>query len=125
MRTARNILRIVGGVDFWLWPFLCGLAWLFRGFKPGGPQGGLSTNQGWLCVIAPTVAFIYYLCIADMHWSRRLFVVGIITQAAFLMATITLVAFTDGGILVAPLLLVGPLAWLVYVIRVRDAKHVG
>jgi hypothetical protein len=123
MRTARTILRIAGGVGFWLWPFLCGLAWLFRGFKPGGPQGGLSTFQGWLCFLAPTVAFVYYLCVAEMKWSRRLFVVGVIIQLGVLVAAITLSCFTDGGFLVAPLLLVGPVAWLIYAIRVREIQN--
>jgi hypothetical protein len=123
MHTARTILKIVGGVGFWLWPFLCSLAWLFRDFKPGGAQGGLSSFQGWLCFLAPTVAFIYYLCAADMKWSRRLFVVGVIIQVALLIAIVTLVSFTDGGFLVAPLLLVGPMAWLVYAIRIRETQN--
>jgi hypothetical protein len=123
MRTARTILRIVGGVGFLLWPFLCGLAWLFRGFKPGGAQGGLTAFQGWLCFLAPTVAFTYYLCVAEMRWTRRLFVVGMIAQAGMLAAVITLSSCTDGGVLVAALLLVGPMAWLFYAVRVRETHN--
>lgn len=123
MRTARTILRITGSIGFWLWPFLCGLAWLFHGFKPGGAQGGLTAFQGWLCFLAPTVSFIYYLCVAEMRWSRRLFVIGIIVQAGMLVAVVTLSSCTDGGFLVAPLLLVGPFAWLVYAVRVRDTQN--
>jgi hypothetical protein len=123
MRIARIILRIVGGVGFWLWPFLCGLAWLFRGFKPGGAQGGLTAFQGWLCFLAPTVAFTYYLCVAEMRWTRRLFIVGMIVQAGMLVTVITLSSRTDGGFLVAPLLLVGPMAWLFYAVRVRETHN--
>jgi hypothetical protein len=102
MPPARTILCIVGGVGFWLWPFLCGLVWLVRDFKPGGAQGGLSTFQGWLCFLAPTVAFIYHLCIAEMKWSRLQFVIGVIIQAGALIAVIVLSSYTDGGFLVAP-----------------------
>jgi len=123
MRTLRNILSVIGGICFWLWPFLCGLAWLFRGFKPGGAQGGLTAFQGWACFLTPTVAFIYYLCVAEMRWSRRLLVIGIIVQAGMLVAVFILFSYTDGGFLVAPLLLVGPIAWLVYAFRVQETEN--
>jgi len=125
MRRAQNILRIVGAVGLWFWPLLCGLAWLFRGFKPGGAQGGLTLAQGWLCVLAPTVAFIYYLCVAEMRWTKRLFAVGVLVQFPLLLSVIVLVSATDGGFLAAPFLLVGPVAWVIYWRKLEDAKQVS
>lgn len=123
MRTARNILRIVGAVGLWLWPLLCGLAWLFRGFKPGGAQGGLTVVQGWLCVLAPTTAFIYYLYVADMSWTKRSVAAGVLVHCALLISVVVLVTATDGGFLVAPFLLVGPAAWVVVLRKLQDAKQ--
>jgi hypothetical protein len=125
MATARTILRIVGAIGIWAWPFLCGLAWLFHDFKPGGAQGGLTTVQGWLCALAPTVAFIYYRCVAEMRWTKRLFAVGVLAQFSLLLSVIVLVSATDGGFLVAPFLLVGPVVWVIYWRKLEDGKQVS
>lgn len=126
MPTSLNILRIVGVIGAWVWPLLCGIAWVFRGLSSlDGGQIVLSTAQGWLCFLGPMVAFIYYLCIADMKWSRCLLVVGIIVHIAMLLVILTFVAFTDGGVLVTPLLLVGPVAWLVYAVGVGEKRYVA
>jgi hypothetical protein len=125
MRTARTILGIVGSIGFWAWPLVCGLAWLFRGFKPGGPQGGLTALQGWLCALAPTVAFIYYLCVAELRWTKRLLVFGMVVQFPLILSALVLVCATDGGFLVAPFLVVGPVAWVIYWRKLEDAKQVS
>jgi hypothetical protein len=119
MNKARTFLRLFGGIGFILWPLLYGLAWVFA----RSDRIAFSSFQAWLTFLAPFAAFIYYLYVTEMKWSRLIFVVGLIIHAGVFFALLTLMAFTDGGFLVAPLLLVGPITWLTYAARARAAQH--
>jgi hypothetical protein len=123
MRTAGCILRVVGVVGFWFWPLLCGIAWAFVGIRPETAQTVFVTFRGLIWFLAPMFTFVYYLCLVDLKWSRRLLVIGMLIHLCLLAAIITLSASTDGGILVTPLLLVGPVAWLVYANHAKDDAH--
>jgi hypothetical protein len=125
MRALRIMLGFVGVIGLVIGLMLSVLMWLFHGFKPGGPQGGLSAWQGWLCALAPAAAFFYYACIAAFPWTRRLFVIGGVLHLILLFAVVTLVSFTDGGFVTLPILLVGPALWIIYAIQTQDSDRVA
>lgn len=118
LRKLRAVLNIVGGCGFVLWLALCGLGWLFRDFKPGGSVGGLSSWQSWFCTLVPAATFIYYTGIGLLYWSKHLFLIGVLLHL-LLLGTITLLAaFTDGGFILIPVLLIGPILWIVFSVEI-------
>jgi hypothetical protein len=93
--------------------------WQFRGFKAGGQQGGLSAIEGWICALIPTLTFAYYLLVSAAIWNSRWCVAGLVLNGLYLFAVATLVFATDGGFLVAPVMLIGPVLWFLHAVRMQ------
>lgn len=124
MRCSRIALGFVGGIGLALWLMLSLLVWFFRGWTPGGPQGGLESWQGWLCVLSPSAVFGYYCYVAAFPWSRRVFAVGLALHVALFGAVLILITYTDGGFLAMPMFAAGPVVWFPYAMKV-SAKSKG
>jgi hypothetical protein len=120
--TIRTALGVLGGIGLLVWPILSLIAWLFHGFKPGGAQGGLSAFQGWFCALALVAVSAYYIAVAESTWSRRMFGFGVGFHTALFIAIAILISFTDGGLLIAPVIAVGPILWMIYATQSRDSK---
>ena len=78
--------------------------------------------QGWFCALSLVAVSGYYLTVAGADWSKRLFGVGVALHTALLVAIVILVSSTDGGVLVAPVIFVGPILWMIYAARIRESK---
>jgi hypothetical protein len=121
MHKVRTALGFLGVLGLFVWPILSLLVSLFHGFKPGGPQGGLSSFQGWFCALSLVAVSGYYIAVAGGPWNRRLLRVGAALHAALLIAIFMLITSTDGGFLIAPVILVGPLLWTIYAARISES----
>ncbi len=122
MKKIRTALGVLGGIGVFAWPALSFIAWLFHDWKPGGAQGGLSAFQGWFCALSLVAVSAYYIAVAASEWSQRLFVTGGVLHTALLISVVMLISSTDGGFLIAPVILVGPVIWLIYATRIRESK---
>ena len=122
MKKVRTALGVLGGIGLFAWPALSFIAWFFHDWKPGGAHGGLSAFQGWFCVLSLVAVSAYYIAVAASEWSQRLFIVGGVLHTAVLVSVVMLISCTNGGLLFAPVILVGPVAWLVYATRIGEAK---
>jgi hypothetical protein len=121
MEKIQTALGVLGGLGIFAWPALSLFLWLF-GWKPGGGEGGLSLFQGWFCALCLVAISAYYIVTAIAEWNGRLMIAGIALHAALVMAIVTLVSFTDGGILVAPIVAVGPVLWMAYAVGMKESK---
>jgi hypothetical protein len=122
MKKIRTALGVLGGIGVFAWPTLGFIAWLFHDWKPGGAQGGLSAFQVWFCALSLMAVSAYYIAVAASQWSRWLFVTGAALHTALLISLVILISSTDGGFLIAPVILVGPVIWFIYAIRIRESK---
>lgn len=121
MKKIRTLLGVFGGIGVFAWPALSFIAWLFHDWTPGGAQGGLSAFQGWFCFLSLVAVSAYYIAVAASEWSQRLFFTGAALHIALLISVV-MFSTTDGGLLVAPVILVGPVVWFIYALRIRESK---
>lgn len=123
MTTLRRILGFLGFAGGVLWFFFSMLVLMFRGFKAGGPQGGMSGLQWFLCLGAVMFGFIYYAVVSMSQWTRPLLIVGGVIHVAALIAIVSILSFSDGGFIIAPFLLIGPVVWLAYATKSSDSNR--
>lgn len=116
---AGKLLGAFGLLALPTWLLLSAFAWLFRGFKPGALHTGPSEAQGWLCVAIPALTFAYYFLVSAAIWNSRWYVSGLIFNGLYLFAVATLVFSTDVGLLIAPVMLVGPGLWFLHAVRMQ------
>jgi len=116
---AGKLLGAFGLMGLPTWSLLSAFVWLFRGFKAGGQQGGLNAVEGWICALIPALTFAYYFLVSAAVWNSRWYVSGLILNGLYLFAVTTLVFSTDGGFLVAPVMLVGPVLWFLHALRMQ------
>lgn len=116
---AGKLLSTFGLMGLPTWLLLSAFVWLFRGFKAGGQQGGLSVIEGWICALIPTLTFAYYLLVSTAIWNSRWYVTGLVLNGLYLFTVATLVFATDGGFLVAPVMLIGPVLWFLHAVRMQ------
>jgi hypothetical protein len=123
MKALRTILGGIGIVGGILWFCVAVLIMTFRGFKAGGPEGGLSAG-GWLgCFAAVISCSAYYIVVSGSKWSSRLKVTGWVLHSFYLFALVAILASTPAGIILAPLLAVGPVCWIIYAAKNSDADN--
>ena len=122
MKKIRTALGVLGCIGVFVWPVLSLIAWLFHDWKAGGAQGGLSTFQGWFCALSLVAASAYYIAVAAAKWSKGLLITGGASQTALFITVAMLISSTDGGVFIAPVILAGPVIWLIYATRIRESK---
>ena len=122
MPKIRTALGVLGFVGLFGWPVLSCVVWVLHDWKPGGAKGGLSLSQGWFCAVCLEAVSAYYIAVATVDWSRSLSRLGVVLHAALFVALATLISFTDGGLVILPVILVGPVLWMLYAKRMGESK---
>lgn len=64
----------------------------------------------------------YYIAVAAVDWSRPLFGLGAVLHATLFVAVVILISFTDAGLLILPVISVGPVLWMLYAKRIGGSK---
>jgi hypothetical protein len=111
LRIALGVIGVGGGL---LWFCLGVLILLFSGWKPGGPQGGMSDGEWALCIATILITFIYYAVVSGSVWSRGLLLAGIAIHVLWAAAVVCIAALSDGGFIFAPLFFTGAACWIAY-----------
>ena len=116
---AGKLLGAFGLMALPTWLLISAFVWLLRVFMAGGQQGGLNAAECWTCALVPALTFAYYILVSAAIWNSRWYVAGLILNGLYLFAVAILVFFTDGGFLIAPVMLVGPVLWFLHVMRMQ------
>ncbi len=96
----------------------------FRGWKPGGAEGGLSAF-GWFCCVAGVgFTFLYYLVVSILEWSNWLLWVGIAVHLVGALGFLCIISQSDGGFILAPVMFAGFGCWFAYLNSVPSRRIV-
>jgi hypothetical protein len=122
----RQVLWAVGALGLLLSAFGLFLAWFLQGgFGPGrhtSPPGLID-----LCAtLLLSIPYVYYIVVAHRAWTRKLWVIGVAIHSLLLIGVVATLLQHRGGSLVAPpLLLIGPVTWMLYAKRNTFSEHSG
>jgi hypothetical protein len=122
----RQFLWAIGVLGLVLVTFGLGLAFLLQGgFGPGSrtsPPGVAELGGGVLL----SIPCVYYVVVAHRPWTRKLWFIGVIIHCVMLLAfLISILQSRGGSIVLLPVLLVGPVTWILYAKRNTFSENPG